>query len=168
MKRLLLFLLLAACTSTRQSPSISKLMPLGEFQSEKLIFPLGHYRHAVKLHIPKAEDGKPKDFSFEGIVETSAEKINLVMLSPFHTTIMKIHENVKTGEVNVEAFEERIKKFQSKFIEYYARIRKIFVLEKGQIAPQGVKIGEPATPRIIDIEDPHFHLNIKVYPMDKK
>src|SRR4051794_31303877 len=85
----------------------------------QLVFPYGPYRHQVKLHIPKGEDGQPKDFAFTSVVETSEEKLQLVALTPFNTTLMKIVETRASGGVKIETYEEHLQAHQAELKQFY-------------------------------------------------
>jgi hypothetical protein len=183
MKKLALIctLLLAACTTPAPKPVLLKLPPLAIGTS--LFFPYGHYRHHVKLNIPHGAEGQAQNFSFDGVAETSEEKIQLIVLSPLYTTMMEIVEDRHTGEVSIATFEPRLRHYQSNFAQYYALLRQIVCLEKRAVHDDSVRLtlthgtreaaitlsevrGE--IPRHIAVEDPAFNLQIEVEPLDEE
>lgn len=177
---LMIFLLAASCVSKPEKPTVLQLPPIAP--TKEMLFPYGHYRHHLTLEIAHGEDGKPHRYSFEGVAETGAEKIQLVMLSPFNTTLMKVHENRQSGEVQLETYDSKLRQFENKFVDYYAMLRKIFLsgplsedkglVTKKLVDEKGVLLADltysefkDRVPRHVEVKNRFFTLDIEVEPL---
>ena len=100
-----------------------KIKMISQGGTRVLLFPNGVYKHDVGLTMGKTETSEEKKFDFTGIVKVNAEQIQLVGLSYFGTTVFKITENRKTGEIKTDVFVEQMKKYESKIPEYYSTLR---------------------------------------------
>jgi hypothetical protein len=178
-----IFLVVSACCSCPPA-SHSQVAPSVGAAATPL-FPLGQYRHDVKIHINETEKSKAKDFSFQGLAKIEHDKLELVVLSPFQTTLMKIDENRLTGDVQTQVYSDALKKYQDKFTPYYALLRQILVLPRSGEDPievtlvpdpsqssiqadslpnEVVKFSEyrDHVPHLVEMSDPHFSLQMKV------
>jgi hypothetical protein len=182
---------LLACATDRPAPSVSHVVPVVKAKAEDLIFPYGRYRHLVELEI-LGERG-PHKYSFEGIVDSQPDQIQLVALSPFHTTLMTVTEDRLTGEIKTQAYMNSLVSKQDKFTEYYSLVRQILILsrkakdsvdlhvltrsEDSNPLQLSVRRGaidaivelsdyQEKIPREIEVKDPHFSADIKVEPLD--
>lgn len=91
--------------------------------SQDLLFPLGTYTHNVHIQ-PIMENGKEaREFSFKGIVKIEKDTIRISGLSPFGTTLFKLAEDRRTGKVELVNYIDALKKFESKFMDYYAILK---------------------------------------------
>ncbi len=90
------------------------------------VFPPGKYRHQIDLTaiIPPNSE---KSFRFSGALRMDESEINVVALSYFGTTLFKIKENLKTGEVSTELYMEQMKPFEPKIRAYYSVLRLVFL-----------------------------------------
>lgn len=137
-----------------------------------MVFPYGHYRHQVQLTIHQPEGDRK--ISFEGIVETKSERILMVALSPFQTTLMRVEEDRSTGDVTVNCYNEGLRRFQSRFVDYYRAVRQVLLMARTDEDLRGDRRfrlegadGELSSytdriPRHIEILDPRFGLEIEV------
>jgi len=176
---LTIFVLLG-CVSKPEKPTVLQLPPIAS--TKELLFPYGHYRHHLILEIAHGEDGKSHRYSFDGVAETTADKIQLVMLSPFNTTLMKVHEDRQSGEVRLETYDSKLRQFESKFVDYYAMLRKIFL--SGPLAEKKDPVTKPLfnekgelladltysefkenVPRHVEVKNKFFTLDIEVEPL---
>ena len=92
------------------------------------LFPNGVYKHKVKLTIVSNGTSPEKKFSFDGVVQLSDESIRVVVLSFFGTTMLKINDNLKTGELQTEVFLPQIKKFEPKLRDYYSILKLVLIM----------------------------------------
>ncbi len=161
----LILLTLSACVTPTKLPVAPQPEP------STLIFPFGRYRHQVELQITP----EPAHFSFASVVQTSATVIHLVALSPFGTTLLKIHEDRVKNEVTFDVYEPQLNRARDKFKPYYALLRKLLLMPRGapaEIVHEGhtAKLTfsqwEKNIPRHILVEEPTFSLNIQVEPLD--
>jgi hypothetical protein len=104
-----------------------------ESHSDLLLFPYGTYQHQVKIKTELNGGADVKEFSFYGVVQTSQDWVKISMLSPFGTTLVKIQEERQTGKVEFTCFVEAIRKYESKFKDYYSVLRTLL------LAPQNPK-----------------------------
>ena len=91
------------------------------------LFPNGVYRHKVRLTIASHGDVPEKKFDFDGVVRISDDAIRVVVLSFFGTTLVKINDDLKKGEVTSEVFIEPMKKFEPKLREYYSVLKLVLI-----------------------------------------
>jgi hypothetical protein len=176
----LAFFLLIGCVSKPEKPTVLQLPPIAT--TNELLFPYGHYRHHLTLEILHGEDGQSHRYSFDGVAETTPEKIQLVMLSPFNTTLMKVHEDRKSGEVRLETYDSKLRRFENKFVDYYAMLRKIFLsgpLREGKASITRKLLNEKGelladltysefkehVPRHVEVKNKFFTLDIEVEPL---
>lgn len=100
-----------------------KVKMISQGGTRDMLFPYGVYKHGVDLTMMKTDTAPEKHFEFTGVVKVNADQIQLVGLSYFGTTVFKVLEDRKTGEVKTEVFVEQMKKFESKIPEYYSTLR---------------------------------------------
>jgi hypothetical protein len=92
--------------------------------SHERIFPYGTYKHDVELAVSLA-NGQSRQFNFSGIVQLKTDTTQVVGLSQFGTTVFKLTENLKTGEIQTQIFLEEMKKGESRIRDYYGILREI-------------------------------------------
>lgn len=126
--------------------------------ANELVFPYGHYRHNVELLIRKDQ----RKFSFTSIVETSDKKIQVVMLSPFNTTLMKISENRESGEVKTDVYESRLKEHQERLGLFYSIIRRLLLLERNAKDDGEIKIVKRSSDGPTEIDFRHAPLSAQI------
>jgi hypothetical protein len=176
--KLIRLLLVVACIglSACSSPKIYS----GK-QTNNLLFPYGNYRHAVKIKINPNEKTNSKEFAFNGVVQFREDWVKIVVLSPFGTTLAKVQEDLKTGKIEFVSYLENFKKYESKFTDYYAILRSLFLVKKDPKAPvekiETVGLTENATfffkdydshniPNHITIQGPKVAIEIQVSGYD--
>jgi hypothetical protein len=167
---------LVSCQSPGPRPTVWHLAPLRV--PAQLVFPYGHYRHEVTLHLLH---GGASDFEFQGVVASSSGNLELVMLSPFGTTLMKMREDRQSGEVTADIYDARIQRYKDKIMEYYELMRRVLLLERAtpvndQLTAE-LALAHPAKvsltqfkdgiPRKAQVLDSQFKLNIEVEPLDE-
>ncbi len=149
-------------------------------QLDLRLFPLGFYRHEVSLDIvSSAIDATPKSFSFSGMIRLQEDAIDIVVLSPFNTTLIKMHEDLILKLVTTQVFVEDLKKHESKFKDYYFVLKALLLAhrdEKGN-GPQGftsvdasnqiatylfTNYDEHGIPDRIRVKHPRFNIEVKV------
>ena len=91
MKYFLLVLLFLSACATKPVP-----LPAGP---RTLLFPFGTYQHLVQLKLAKAPPKGPQSFDFRGVFVFQKERMKLVALTPFGTTLFRAEEDFKTGEI---------------------------------------------------------------------
>lgn len=116
--KLLVTLLFTACTQA----------PLKTPQGNGL-FPYGAYQHKVKIQVLNSRDVRPMEM--RGAVSVSANEVRVVGLSTFGTTVFRIQEDLRTGELKKEYYLEIIKKNSERFMEFYYLIRELLTAPKG-------------------------------------
>jgi len=89
------------------------------------LFPNGTYQHDVDLTVEKPI---LRAMHFHGVVKISDAEINLVALSPLSSTLFRISENRKTGQIDTEIYIESLKKLKSLMTDFYALIRFILTV----------------------------------------
>jgi hypothetical protein len=94
------------------------------------IYPFGKYQHDVKIRTIEPA----RTMEMKGVVAYSPESIKVVGLSSFNTTVFKIEENLKTGEIKKEFFLEIIRKHADRFMNFYYLIRELITAPKGATA----------------------------------
>ncbi len=73
-----------------------------------------------------------RNFDVRGIIESRDDVLKVVGLSNFNTTVFRITENLKTGEVDKEFFVETIRRNEEKFMFFYRLMKQMLLARKGQ------------------------------------
>lgn len=119
---LLILFLAIGCASQKK---------LSENADRTLLFPSGIYTHDVQI-----ETQEKQNYSFRSLVKISPEKILIVGLSPFQSTVFKIEEDRKSRAVQTEVYEERLKKHQKELVELYSVLSVFLTLPKNGKDPR--------------------------------
>lgn len=129
-------------------------------------FPFGSYQHLVHVHVNK--NGVP-DMDLRGVVRASDQRIQVVGLSTMNTTLFRIDENLRTGEIKKEFYLDVMRKHESRFMEFYKLIRALLTLPKGvtEVRQNGAQflLSQPddrGIYRRISILHPYVQLQIEV------
>lgn len=129
------------------------------------IYPPGTYQHKVNVRI--AEPARNVDL--RGVVKSSPESLKVVGLSTFNTTVFRIDENLKTGEIEKEFYVDAIRRNEDKFMFFYALLKELQLAPKGQneFDRQGAhfklsKADENNIPRLIEVTHEKVNLTIEV------
>lgn len=113
---------LVACTHQRTiSPDADR----------SLLFPLGVYTHQIEITLPDE-----KQYQFKGLVRIAADKVVVVGLSPFQTTLFRLEEDRKSGKVSTEVFQDGLKAHQDKLAEFYTLLRSFLTLPRQGNGPK--------------------------------
>lgn len=130
------------------------------------LYPMGKYQHAVKIQV---QQPTPRTMEMHGVVSINDEQLKVVGLSSFGTTVFRIEENLKTGEMKKEFYLEIMQKHEDRFLEFYKLIRELLTAPKGitEFERQGAKfrVSEPDAQGIyrkVHIEHPQVVLDIEV------
>lgn len=91
------------------------------------LFPLGTYRHTVTIRLKSGTlngnpDG-PRSQRFLGVVNLQQDKLTILALSPFGTTVFRLVENRSTGVVDLETEIAALKKVESQIVKYLEPMR---------------------------------------------
>jgi len=156
MKKLwLLTLALAACVSK----------PIAPPAPSALAFPAGTYQHKVNVQVVQP----PRSLDLRGVIKSSPESLKVVGLSSFNTTVFRINENLKTGEIEKEFYVDAMKRAEDKFMFFYQLLKELQLAPKGQneFDRQGAhfKLSAPdelGIPRKIEVTHPQVVLHIEV------
>ncbi len=134
--------------------------------SSDRLFPEGTYQHSVKIH---TEQPAPRTMEMRGIVASRPDKLKVIGLSTFNTTIFRIEEDLKTGEIKKEFYLDIIRQHEARFIEFYQLIRELLIAKKGELdfTRKGAHflVSAPDAQGIyrhIQITHPQFSLDIEV------
>jgi hypothetical protein len=133
------------------------------------IYPYGVYQHKVEIHIIDP----PRDFALKGVVKFQPEGLNVVGLSNFGTTVFRITENFKTGEIKKDFYLEIMKQNSQRFEYFYSLIRELLLTPKNttRFTKNGAKFtlsrpDENQIYRHAHIEHSQFILDIEVTDYD--
>ena len=156
MKRIFLFVFLAACVHTPKSTAPA-------------FFPPGNYRHQVHVEILNAPADAPKSLDFQGALKLTHDEIKLVALSPMGTSLFRLTENLKTQEVQKEFYLESMQKNQTQVLRLYSLIRLAILARRDQSQIQQgdsqisfSNLDKDGVPATIKVKNPHFLLSIQV------
>lgn len=87
-----------------------------------LLFPLGTYRHTVTIQLKNGTlNGKPDgphSQRFSGVVNLQKDKLTILALSPFGTTVFRLTENRTTKTVVLETEIAALKKVETQIATY--------------------------------------------------
>jgi len=125
---LLLLLLAPGCASSPKS-----VAPPGAEQRVTL-FPNGTYRNNVRVLLKNAVVNGKKEMRFNGVLDLREETIRIVSVSPFGTTVFRLIEDRKTGDVKLETSVDSLKKAESQIKNYYVPIRTALTLPLSQLS----------------------------------
>ena len=146
---------LAACSSAPKAPS-----PISE-----LAYPHGTYQHKVKVELVSSA----RTMDVRGVVESRADELKVVGISTFGTTVFRVDENYRTGELNKEFYVDALKRNEERFMYFYALLKEMLNTPKGQteFEKQGAKFkfSNPDNNQIyrtVSIQHPQVNLNIEV------
>lgn len=147
--------LLSACASQPKAPP-----PVSD-----LLYPHGTYKHLVKVQIVQPV----KNVDLRGMIESKADELKVVGLSNFGTTVFKIDENYKTGELTKEFYVDALKRNEERFMYFYSLLKELLTAPKGQTEfdRQGAHfvLTEPDQNQVyrkVAITHPQVNLNIEV------
>ena len=175
--------LLASCACHQ------KKFQMGGSNIQDLVFPLGLYHHEITLGL---KEGGVKNFN--GVIQLKSERITVVGLSSFGTTVFKITEDRTTGLIETEIYIEALKKYEIRILVFYKLIREILLLRTSSVAgnrllikqrsPEGVplaaeftedgkkvslrlsELDEHRIPGRIELEQDNFSVIVKVVGYD--
>lgn len=129
------------------------------------VYPYGIYQHRVSIRVKQPA----KDFDMKGVVSYKPDRLSVVGLSAFGTTVFRITEDFKTGKIEKEFYLEIMKQNSERFEYFYALIRELLIAPKGAdtFEKRGAKFrltkpDELGIPRRAEIEHPQFDLEIQV------
>ena len=115
--------LLAGCSSLEKR--------LSSTSDKALLFPPGVYTHQVEI-----ETAEQKKYNFRVLVKISTEKVLVIGLSPFQTTIFRIENNRKTGEIKTEIFQDTLEKHKDSLLDFYSMLTLFLTLPKNGENPK--------------------------------
>jgi hypothetical protein len=92
-------------------------------ESQNRVYPDGSYRHEVSIQTP---DGRKQ--TFDGVVSLAPDKILVVGLSPFGTTVFRLDDDLKTGTQKVDIFVDQLKKHEAKLRLFYGVLKTMLLL----------------------------------------
>ncbi len=124
--------LITSCVTTSKIKQISE---------SEMLFPLGDYRHLVHLQIlaSNPKDGE-KTFTFVSLVQIKMDSIQIAALSPFSTTLFRINENRKSGDIQVESYSDSITKFTPQIRSYYHILRLLILARRDTKSTSGLSL----------------------------
>ena len=132
------------------------------------LFPYGVYRQEVQITIHPTAQTPERKMDMSGVMRFSVDAIQLVGLSHFGTTVFRIREDRKTGEVKTEVFMDQLKPLTGKISEYYKILRLFILADKKQlkgISPLEIDFFEfdaNQIPSRVLIRHPAFEVIVKV------
>lgn len=162
MRRAFLFFCLAWLVGCASSYQVKE----GTTPSSDRLFPDGTYRHDVTLSLPNGQQ-----HHFQGVVKLAPDKIEVVGLSFFNTTVFRVIDDRKGGEPDVHIYVPQLKSQEDKVRSLFGTLRDMLLLPPGEIEkrelPGGAKVSvanydEKHIPRNLKIEGPKFTVDVKV------
>ena len=148
-------MLLSACSTAPKAPP----------PASDRMYPHGTYRHKVKIQIVQPM----KNVDLRGMIESKPDELKVIGLSSFGTTVFKIDENYKTGELTKEFYVDAIKRNEERFMYFYTLLKELLNAPKGQTEfdRQGAHfvLTEPDSNKVyrkVAITHPRVNLNIEV------
>lgn len=156
----MLFALLTALMTTACAHKITK-----PTEPSALVYPHGTYQHRVKVQIVEPQ----RNLEVKGVIKSQPDELKVVGISSFGTTVFRIDENLKTGEVNKEFYVESLRRNEDRFMFFYSLMKELLLAPKGatEFEKQGAKFAlsnpdENQIPRTVRIQHPQVNLNIEV------
>lgn len=154
---LMMAVLLLSCATTR---------PIGDMPAH----PLGIYHHQVQVDLSKGSD-----FELKGIFSHQKEKVSLLGLSPFGTTLLKL-ESV-AGKDTISVYNPKLRPLKGKFKALFQVLKEnltkkhgkkdIIIVQSKELAMGPLKLrffqyDQKGIPRFIKIEGDDFKVKITV------
>lgn len=128
MKMIKLFSLLLISLSFAACATHPKL---DEVFEQELLFPKGEYKHKAKFEVISEEENETARPEIKkGTVTIEDQEINLYGMSSFGSAVFRVRENIQTGDLTTEIYDEKLKSQRARIDEYYAAVRNAMVLPK--------------------------------------
>jgi hypothetical protein len=129
------------------------------------LLPDGTYRHDVRV---EARDLPPQEF--HGVLRKIGDRLSLVLLTPFDTTLVRITDAVASDEPQVEAYADEMREQRQRIEQLYLGLKPALVdLEAtrtqafgrdGKVARSG--LDDRGVPRETRIDGDGFHIIVTV------
>ncbi len=156
----LLLLLVSAC----QTPP--------KIHGTGAVFPYGNYHHKVFV-----ETNKNQNYNLSGILKYETDRMELVGLSNFGTTLFKIKKNSMQKNTEVKIFEKNIVQKKSSFKKFFLLVEQVMKLQKEDIKKNRTRIGSAkiefanlnsnGTPKITKVLTDSFQLTIRTLKYER-
>ena len=144
--------------------------PKVDSQAKNRLFPDGTYRHEVTLMLPNGQQHQ-----FQGVVKLAPERIEVVGLSFFNTTVFRVVDNRKNEPPEVHIYIPQLRPQEAKVREMYGLLKKMLLLphaeaEKTELPGGGhlsmAGYDERHIPRLLRIQSDKFTVDVKVTSYD--
>ncbi len=125
-----------------------------------VLFPLGKYTHEIAI-----TTNQQHTYSFKGIVKISEDKIVVVGLSAFQTTVFRISENRATGRVESEVFIDALERHKDSLLDFYSLLSRFLKLPREGKQLEGVTVDHydsQGIPDEISMLHPKYRVHVKV------
>lgn len=144
---------------------------------EGLIFPYGTYQHKVHFEMKKPVQ---QNIRMLGVVSIKDQRLSVVGLSPFNTTLFRIVDNFKS-EPEITIFEPRMKPLNEYLLKYYKMMKKVLLVDQKNL-PKQIKdengqtvdlivtdYDDKGIPRLISLKSENYKIKIAVsdYELEK-
>jgi hypothetical protein len=130
-----------------------------------LAYPYGKYQHKVKVELIEAA----RKMNVSGVIESHEDQLRIVGISSFGTTVFRIDENLKTGELNKEFYVEALRKNEDRVMFFYSLMKELLKTPKEttEFERQGARFilsgpDENKIYRHVAINHPQVNLDIEV------
>lgn len=135
-KTLLLAFLASSCAH-------HKIAPVSN-ESRTTLIPRGTHQQTVTVHIKK---GDQRQMRFSGVLDVREDRVSLIGLTPFGSTLFRLKEDLKTGAISFETDNEQMKKAGPYIQKTYGPVREM------------LKIPYPPAVKEKTIGDLRFHFD---------
>jgi hypothetical protein len=109
--------LLAGCAHS----TIAQLGP----SVRKTLIPIGSHQQSVIVHLKKVKLNRKDSMRFSGVLDVREDRVQLIGLTPFGSTLFRVKEDLKTGNVVFETDNEQMKKAEPYVKSTYRPIREM-------------------------------------------
>lgn len=134
-----------------------------------MAYPHGTYQHKVQVQINQPA----RTIDMRGVIQSKPEELKVVGISSFGTTVFRIDDNFKTGELNKEFYVEALRRNEERFMFFYTLLKDALLARKGQteFEKEGAKFAlsnpdENQIYRTITVTHPQVNVKIEVSSYD--
>jgi hypothetical protein len=93
--------------------------------SRRTLIPVGSHQQSVIVHLKKNKINGKESMRFNGVLDVREDHVQLIGLTPFGSTLFRLREDLKTGEVVFETDNEQMKRAEPYIKSTYYPIREM-------------------------------------------
>lgn len=147
---LFLALLTISCTSTLNKKEI-------DLTQKNLLFPYGKYEHQVNVKLNR--DDKNIDVELSSFIVHQKDSFEGVGLALMGTTLFKFFMKKPALDINLTVFHKPLENKREEIKNYISLIYNLYQTPNTEIPPKSLKLKDPKSNELLDIELDDFDIN---------